>query len=124
MQADVQDAPSAGRASRKGNLFEPTPLTPYFAGRLDGVDLRKPFTPEQVTAFRAAMDRFAVLVIPGQALNDAEQVRFAEQFGKIEDTPTLVDQGRRRLANMKINDISNIGASGEVFDKDLSLIHI
>ncbi len=118
MQADVQDAPSAGRASRKGNLFEPTPLTPYFAGRLDGVDLRKPFTPEQVTAFRAAMDRFAVLVIPGQALNDAEQVRFAEQFGKIEDTPTLVDQGRRRLANMKINDISNIGASGEVFDKD------
>jgi alpha-ketoglutarate-dependent 2,4-dichlorophenoxyacetate dioxygenase len=64
------------------------------------------------------MDRYGVLVIPNQKLGDEEQVRFAEQFGRVEDTPTLVDQGRRRLANMKINDISNLGADGRIFDKD------
>ena len=98
--------------------FEPTPLNAHFAGRLEGLDLREPFTPEQVDAFRAAMDRFAVLVIPGQKLTDEEQVRFAEQFGRVEATPTLVDQGRRRLANMKINDISNLGPDGDIFAKD------
>jgi alpha-ketoglutarate-dependent 2,4-dichlorophenoxyacetate dioxygenase len=109
---------AAAEAVRHGTSFEATPLTPYFAGRLEGVDLREPFTPEQIEAFRAAMDRYAVLVIPGQALSDEDQVRFAEQFGRIEDTPTLVDQERRRIANMKINDISNISADGEIFSKD------
>ena len=47
-----------------------------------------------------------------------EQVGFAEQFGRVEDTPTLVDQGRRRLANMKINDISNLAADGQIFDRE------
>ena len=64
------------------------------------------------------MDRYGVLVIPNQKFSDEEQVRFAEQFGRVEDTPTLVDQGRRRIANMKINDISNLGSDGQIFDKD------
>ncbi|HVY86947.1 MAG TPA: TauD/TfdA family dioxygenase [Caulobacterales bacterium] len=97
---------------------EPTPLNLYFGARIEGLDLRKPFTPEQIDAFRAAMDRYAVLVIPDQQLSDEDQVRFAEQFGHIEDTPTLVDQERRRLANMKINDISNLGPDGEIWGKD------
>jgi alpha-ketoglutarate-dependent 2,4-dichlorophenoxyacetate dioxygenase len=107
----------AGRAAAN-SVFEPIPLNMYFAARVEGLDLRVPFTASQVAAFEAAMDKFAVLVIPGQKLTDDEQVRFAEQFGRVEDTPTLVDQGRRRLANMKLNDISNLGADGRIFDKD------
>jgi len=99
-------------------IFEPIPLNPYFAARIERVDLRVPFTPEQVDAFAATIDRFGVLVIPGQKLTDEQQVRFAEQFGRVEDTPTLVDQERRRLANMKINDISNLAADGEIFGGD------
>jgi alpha-ketoglutarate-dependent 2,4-dichlorophenoxyacetate dioxygenase len=115
-QARRRPAAAASEAARP--VFALKPLTPYFAARLEGVDIRQPFTPEQVAAFRAAMDKYAVLVFPGQALSDEDQVRFAEQFGHIEDTPTLVDQERRRLANMKINDISNLGADGEIFAKD------
>ena len=98
--------------------FAPIPLNTHFAARIDGLDLRVPFTPNQIAAFEAAMDRYGVLVIPNQKFTDEEQVRFAEQFGRVEDTPTLVDQGRRRLANMKINDISNLAADGQIFDKD------
>ncbi len=53
-----------------------------------------PFTRAQIAAFAAAIDRFGVLVIPSQKLTDEQQVRFAEQFGRVEDTPTLVDQER------------------------------
>ena len=112
--------PSLGRSAPQSasSAFEPIPLNPHFAARVEGLDLRVPFTPEQVDAFAATIDRFGVLVIPGQKLTDEEQVRFAEQFGRVEDTPTLVDQERRRLANMKINDISNLAADGEIFGGD------
>ena len=112
--------PSLGRSAPQSasSVFEPIPLNPHFAARVEGLDLRVPFTPEQVDAFAATIDRFGVLVIPGQKLTDEEQVRFAEQFGRVEDTPTLVDQERRRLANMKINDISNLAADGEIFGGD------
>ena len=115
---DMKGGHVMDRAETKPFAFEATPLNMYFAGRIEGLDLRKPFTPEQVAAFRAAMDKYGILVIPGQQFTDEEQVRFAEQFGTVEGTPTLVDQGRRRLANMKINDISNLAANGEIFDKD------
>jgi alpha-ketoglutarate-dependent 2,4-dichlorophenoxyacetate dioxygenase len=112
---------SSGHSAAKAaadSAFAPIPLNPHFAARVEGLDVRVPFTPSQIAAFEAAMDRYAVLVIPGQKFTDEEQVRFAEQFGRVEDTPTLVDQGRRRLANMKINDISNLAADGQIFDKD------
>ena len=117
MGTDVKNRASPSEAEEFD--LKISPLTPYFGGRVESpVDLRKPFTPGQIDAFRAAMDRCAILVVPGQLLTDEDQVRFAEQFGEIEATPTLVDQERRRLANMKINDISNLGADGEIFAKD------
>jgi alpha-ketoglutarate-dependent 2,4-dichlorophenoxyacetate dioxygenase len=100
------------------SAFEPIPLNVHFAARIEGLDLRVPFTPSRIAAFAATIDRFGVLVIPGQKLTDDEQVRFAEQFGRVEDTPTLVDQDRRRLANAKLNDISNLAVDGQIFAKD------
>jgi alpha-ketoglutarate-dependent 2,4-dichlorophenoxyacetate dioxygenase len=104
-------------AAHLGN-GDPIPLNLYFGARIEGLDLRKPFSPAERDAFSALMDKYAVLVIPGQMFTDEDQVAFAEQFGKIEDTPTLVDQERRRLPNMKINDISNLAVDGNIFDAD------
>jgi len=95
-----------------------TPLHPYFGARIEGLDVSKPLTAGQIDALRAAMDRYAVVVLPGQQLTDELQEQFALQFGRIEDTPTLVDQERRRLPNMKINDISNLGADGKILAAD------
>jgi alpha-ketoglutarate-dependent 2,4-dichlorophenoxyacetate dioxygenase len=95
-----------------------TPVHPLFGGRVEGLDLTRPLTPQQVTDLRAAMDHYGVLVIPDQPFVDEQQADFARQFGTIEVTPTLVDQERRRLTNMAINDISNLGADGKILAAD------
>ena len=64
------------------------------------------------------MDRHAVLVFPGQRFDDDEQLAFGRQFGEIEETPTLVDQARRRLSDNRVNDISNLGADGQILAAD------
>jgi alpha-ketoglutarate-dependent 2,4-dichlorophenoxyacetate dioxygenase len=64
------------------------------------------------------MGRFAVLVFPGQLLDDEQESAFGSRFGEIEDVPTLVDQERRRLADRRINDISNLGPDGRILAAD------
>lgn len=121
MEARVSEPRSeeAGRAEpvRFGSL-RVTPLHPLIGGRLEGLDLRRPLDREQIAAFEAAMDRFAVLVVPGQDLDDDSQSAFAQNFGVIEDVPTAVDQERRRLASKHINDISNLGVDGKLLPAD------
>lgn len=94
------------------------PIHPLFGARVEGLDLSRPLSPDEIARLRAAMDRYAVLVFPRQRLVDEQQADFARQFGTIETTPTLVDQERRRLPNMQINDISNLGADGKILAAD------
>lgn len=110
-------AQSASRVDRPA-VLSLTPLHPLFGAQAREVDLRRPLTAEQKLQIKAAMDRYAVLVFPDQLMSDEEQTAFADQFGEIEDTPTLVDQSRRRLANMRINDISNLGPDGKIWPAD------
>ena len=91
-----------------------TPVHPHFGARLEGLDTSKPLARREQDALKAAMDKYGVVILPGQDLTDEQQAEFAEQFGTIEDTPTFVDQERRRLPNMKINDISNLGVDGSI----------
>src|SRR5262245_6236090 len=93
----AQGAAGAGYAG----ILKPVPVHPHFGARVEGLDIREPLTPAQITALEAVMDQYGIVVLPGQNLTDDDQVRFAEQFGRIEDTPTLVDQERRRLENKR-----------------------
>ena len=95
-----------------------TPLHPVIGARVEGLDLRQKLTPDQAAAIERAMDRFAVLVFPDQKLDDEQQSAFGCHFGEIEGVPTLIDQERRRLANQRINDISNLGADGKLLPAD------
>ncbi|MBT2187801.1 TauD/TfdA dioxygenase family protein [Sphingobium nicotianae] len=115
MSVSTASKPAAAPATQYLRL---TPLNPYFGARAEGLDLSRPLTQAQMDELRAAMDHYAVLVLPGQALTDEEEAAFAAQFGTIEATPTLVDQERRRLPNMQINDISNLGADGQILAAD------
>ena len=122
MEAGIASAGRTGTGKRTeparfGTLLV-TPLSAFIGGRVEGLDLRGPVNDEQVAAFEAAMDHFAVLVVPGQDLDDDMQSAFARSFGTIEDVPTAVDQERRRLANRQINDISNLGADGKLLPAD------
>jgi len=108
---------SAARASDTA-MLRLTPLGDGFAARVEGLDLRGPLAPALVAAITAAMDRHAVLVFPGQRFEDDQQLAFGRHFGAVEETPSLVDQSRRRLADNQVNDISNLGVDGKILPAD------
>jgi len=43
-------------------------IGPCFAGEVDGIDMRKPLTPDEVAAIHAGMDEYAVLVFHDQRI--------------------------------------------------------
>ena len=91
-----------------------TALHPDFVGRVTGLDLARGISDAQRDAIEAAMERFAVLVFPGQALDDPQLFAFGSRFGTIEDAATGTHQDRRRIANAQINDISNLAEDGSI----------
>ncbi len=103
-----------------------TPLTPGFAGEVMGLDCRAPLSPAEVAAVEAGMDQFAVLVFPGQALSDAEQLAFTLQFGVLEKSGHGSGIGRihfrtdqeARSLGAGIGDFSNIDGQGRPLAAD------
>ena len=59
-------------------------LHPLFAAEITGVDLTTPLAEPAFAEIAAAFDAHAVLVFPGQRLDDAGQLAFARRFGDLE----------------------------------------
>ena len=95
-----------------------TPLHPHIGARVEGVDLRAPLTADLRAAIEAAMDRHAVLVFPGQDLDDDQHMAFGTAFGPVEHTRATVDAEKHRLKHQEMNDISNLDVNGEILKAD------
>lgn len=95
-----------------------TPLKPTFGARIEGADLRRPLTDEEFAVMDAAIARYGVLVIPGQDIDDDQQMEFAARFGPIEQTRATVDVDKQRLKHFAMNDISNLDEKGEILAAD------
>jgi alpha-ketoglutarate-dependent 2,4-dichlorophenoxyacetate dioxygenase len=61
-------------------------IHPVFVGEVTGIDIGKPLSRDEVAALEAGMDRYAVLVYPGQRITDEQQMAFARNFGQLEDS--------------------------------------
>ena len=86
-----------------------TPLHPLFAARIEGVDGAQPVAAPVMAALRDALDRYSVLVLPGQHLDDAAQIAFSEGFGALEQTrPGALGAGSPVIV------LTNMGAGGEI----------
>lgn len=95
------------------------PLHPIFAGGVDGIDLRHPLTPTQVGALENAMDRFAVLVFRGQAIDDDQQLAFSRNFGALEQAiGSSVTTVENRRLGMEFADVSNLGKDNRIMAPD------
>ena len=57
-------------------------IHPVFVGEVEGVDLRRPLSAEEVEAIEAGMDRYSVLVFHDQSLSDEQQVAFSRNFSQ------------------------------------------
>ncbi|PHQ70420.1 MAG: 2,4-dichlorophenoxyacetate dioxygenase [Sneathiella sp.] len=93
------------------------PLHPVFAGEVSGVNI----TADISTAdFDAAMDKYALLVIPGQDITDAQQIAFSERFGELEipgSASNVTAPEDRRLSG-PVADISNLGPDDQLLRRD------
>ncbi|MEZ5374776.1 MAG: TauD/TfdA family dioxygenase [Microthrixaceae bacterium] len=63
-----------------------TPLTPHTGALVHGVTLSEA-GPDEIHAIEAAMRTHLVLFFPGQAMEPAQQMRLARQFGEIDVAP-------------------------------------
>ncbi len=66
-----------------------TRLTPSFAARIDGADIRRPLDEPTWAAIRDAFDEHSVLLFRGAGLDDETQVAFSRRFGALEVTRSM-----------------------------------
>lgn len=58
-------------------------LSPALGAEVRGLDLSTPLDPDAVGLIRGLLYEHCVLLVPGQSLDEAQQVRFGECFGKL-----------------------------------------
>lgn len=93
-------------------------LHPLFMGEVRGVDLREPLDPTAVTAITDAINRHAVLVFPGQMIDDEQQMAFSRGFGDLETTVKIYRKDYVPRLNPHVSDISNLDENNQIRRKD------
>ena len=94
-------------------------IGPCFAAEVEGVDMTKPLSPEDVAAIHAGMDRYAVLVFHDQQIDDAQQLAFTRSLGEIEHAigTSLRAPDELRLPTT-FADVSNLDKHERTFARD------
>lgn len=94
-------------------MSEFTKVGTTFAARALGIELRPPFPQAEIDAITHALDRFGVVVLPGQNMTPDEQIEFSERLGPLEDS----DEGnpkyremreRMKFTDQRVSEISNM----------------
>src|SRR5690348_9095381 len=95
-------------------MLEVRPVHSDFVAEIGSLDLARPLAPLAIGALWAAIDRYAVLILRGQRLSDAQLRDFAACFGPLEIGRAAARPGRRRPAIPQIGDISNLDEDNRV----------
>ena len=99
--------------------YEVRELHPVFAAEVSGFEVRSEVSPGDVAFLEDAMAKYAVVVLPRQAIDDETQVAFARYFGPRE-TPAVATStfGNRTRLPKYLFDASNVGLDGEILPAD------
>jgi alpha-ketoglutarate-dependent 2,4-dichlorophenoxyacetate dioxygenase len=94
-------------------------IGPGFAAEVEGVDISRPLSREDVAAIHAGMDRFAVLVFHDQRIDDEQQLAFTRSLGEIEHAigTSLREADDYRLPT-SFADVSNLDKDNQIFARD------
>jgi alpha-ketoglutarate-dependent 2,4-dichlorophenoxyacetate dioxygenase len=92
---------------------------PCFAAEVEGIDIARPLSPDEVAAIHAGMDRYAVLVFHDQKIDDEQQLAFTRSLGEIEHAigTSLRAPEELRLPTT-FADVSNLDKNQNVFARD------
>ena len=91
------------------------PVTENFAAEVGDVDLSQPLSTEDIAAIRAAFDRYAVLVFPGQELSTGQHLDFARHFGPLETSIATHRKDTKLRVVPEIADVSNLTPDNKVW---------
>jgi alpha-ketoglutarate-dependent 2,4-dichlorophenoxyacetate dioxygenase len=93
-----------------------SPLHPTLGAEVRGVDLTRALTSEVFAEIEAAFNSYGILVLPGQPVNDQQQLAFSRLFGPLEVNPNYA--GAKMRLRPDVADISNLDAEGRVLARD------
>ena len=94
-------------------------IGPCFAAEVEGVDLGRPLSADDIAAIHAGMDAYAVLVFHDQTLDDEQQLAFTRSLGPLEHAigTSLRAPDEYRLPTT-FADVSNLDKDNQVFRRD------
>ena len=95
-------------------------LHPLFAAEVTGVDVTQAPGPEVVEFIEDAMAKYAVIVLPGQFIDDAAQIAWSRHFGPRESPSgplSALGNAKSRLPQY-LFDASNLGPDGNILPPD------
>ena len=94
-------------------------LSPGFAARITGIDLREHIGTIDSEAVRNAIDRYGVLIFHGQRVTDEQQMTFTLAFGELEGAGggSIRKASEYRLAPAMV-DVSNLDKDNKVLARD------
>ena len=90
------------------------PLHPLFVAEATGVSLAEPLTAAGLAGIVAALDRYAVLVLPAQPLTDDQQIAFSRRLGPLETTIKAYRADHKPRLDLHISDVSNLDENNRV----------
>jgi alpha-ketoglutarate-dependent 2,4-dichlorophenoxyacetate dioxygenase len=88
--------------------IETRPLHPTIGALMTGIDTRRPQSAAEIAAVEAAMDRHAVLVLPGQDIDDAQQLAFTRNFGPLQEGANTTLTATTMRLGAAFADVSNL----------------
>ena len=94
--------------------MEITPVGPRFVARVLGVDLVHGLDEEGFATIRRALDEHSILIIPGQPMDDEQQMAFSNRWGPMEPTKGVNPASGSPFARQSNLDIR----TGEVIPPD------
>jgi len=99
-------------------MFEVNQLHPLFVGEVRGIDLSKPVDSDTFDALIAAWDKYAVLVLHDQDIDDAQQMAFSERLGPLARTSRVLKPGYKPRLDPRMADISNLDENSRIMGID------
>jgi alpha-ketoglutarate-dependent 2,4-dichlorophenoxyacetate dioxygenase len=86
--------------------------------RLSGVDAREPLSAADVAKVERAMDEHAVIVLPGQNIDDEQQLAFSRNFGPLEEGANSTVRNSELRLHPHFADVSNLDKDGNKLARD------
>jgi alpha-ketoglutarate-dependent 2,4-dichlorophenoxyacetate dioxygenase len=90
----------------------------FTPGRITDVDARKTLTADEVARIEASMDAHAVTILPGQDIDDAQQLAFSRNFGPLEEGANSGARDQDLRLPVVFADVSNLDKDGKIAQRE------